>query len=166
MTDRPLATATLVLTFQLALAGSVFAGPVALAAGPGDDELVRMGRSIPGFGGLFYDEEGRPNVYLLDPASAGPVAKALGDGVRVLRGDYEFADLVGWRLELRPLLGLPGVVFLDVDETTNRVVLGVDSTSGTKSLDRGRLERELLFRNVPREAVVVRETAPIRELLG
>ncbi|HEV2847109.1 MAG TPA: hypothetical protein VG477_19790 [Thermoanaerobaculia bacterium] len=166
MLRRPLSTALLSLAFHLVSMGAAVAAPVELAAGPGDDELVRIGKSIPGFGGYFYDEEGRPTVYLLDPGAVGPVAKSLGPDVRVLRGDYEFAELVGWRLELRPLLGLRGVVFLDVDETTNRVVLGVDSTSETKSLDRDRLERELLFRNVPREAVVVRETAPIRELLG
>ncbi len=36
-----------------------------------DDELVRMGRGIPGFGGLYYDERGWPNVYLLDPDGPG-----------------------------------------------------------------------------------------------
>lgn len=166
MTRRALSTATLALTLQLALAGAVLAGPLEVSAGPWDDELVRMGKSIPGFGGLFYDEEGRPNVYLLDPGTAGPVAKSLGAGVHIRQGDYEFAELVGWRLELRALLALPGVVYLDVDETMNRVVLGVDATSRSKSLDRDRLERELQFRAVPREAVVVRETAPFAEVLG
>lgn len=166
MIRRLLSTATLVLAFQCALAGAALAASAEVFAGPGDDELVRMGKSIPGFGGLFYDEEGRPNVYLRDPGTAGAVVKSLGPDVRVLRGDYEFAELVRWRVGLRPLLGLPGVVFLDVDETANRVVLGVDATSETKSLDLDRLERELLFRDVPREAVVVRETAPFVEVLG
>ena len=40
---------------------------VALAAqrpvpGSADDELVQMGRAIPGFGGMFYDAQGYPNV--------------------------------------------------------------------------------------------------------
>ncbi|HEX6904930.1 MAG TPA: trypsin-like serine protease [Thermoanaerobaculia bacterium] len=161
MTRRALSTATLALMLPLALAGALCA-----QAGPYDDELVRMGKSIPGFGGLFYDEEGIPNVYLLDPARVGPVVKSLGAGVRVRQADYEFAELVGWRLELRALLGLPGVVYLDVDEATNRVVLGVDATSRTKSLDRDRLEAELLFRNVPREAVEIRETGTFAEVLG
>lgn len=166
MIRRLLPTATLVFAFQCALAGSVFAAPAEVFAGPGDDELVRMGKSIPGFGGLFYDKEGRLNVYLRDPGVVGAVEKSLGSDVRVLRGDYEFAELVRWRVGLRPLLALPGVVFLDVDETANRIVLGIDSTSETRSLDLDRLERELLFRDVPREAVVVREAAPFVEVLG
>lgn len=161
MTRRALSTATLALTLQLALAGALSA-----QAGPYDDELVRLGASIPGFGGLFYDEEGSPNVYLVDPGRTGPVVKSLGAGVRIRQADYEFRELVGWRLELRALLGLPGVVFLDVDETRNRVVLGVDATSRNKALDRDRLERELLLRGVPREAVVVEETAPFAEVVG
>lgn len=166
MIRRLFSAASLAFAFQLSLAGAVLAAPAEVLAGPGDDELVRMGKSIPGFGGLFYDEGGRLSVFLRDPGTAGAVSKSLGPDVRVLRGDYEFAELVGWRLALRPLLALPGVVLLDVDETSNRVVLGVDATSRTKSLDRERLERELLFRDIPREAVVVRETPPIRELAG
>jgi hypothetical protein len=128
-----------------------------------DDELVQIGRQIPGFGGLFYDEQGRPTVYLLNPDDTAAV-KRLGADVRVLRGDYEFERLLAWRHGMRPMLGLPGVAFLDVDEARNRVVVGVDSRA--KSLDRGGLERELLAAGVPREAVVFQEAAPFEDLVG
>lgn len=132
-----------------------------------DAELVRMGREIPGFGGLFYDEQGRPNVYLLEAKGAGAVAlKRLGPEVRVRQGEYEFERLLAWRYELRPLLALPGVVFLDVDEARNRVVLALDATSRSKSLDRDRLERELLFTGVPRQAVLLEEAAPVEPLVN
>src|SRR5215218_10320054 len=132
-----------------------------------DGELARMGREIPGFGGLYYDERGRPNVYLLDPHGAGRTAlKSLGTEVLVHRGDYEFKRLLEWRLELRPILALPGVVFLDVDETRNRVVIGLDSSSRSKSLDRDRLERQLLSAGVPRRAVLLEETARIEPMAG
>ena len=115
------------LVFCLTLVGGAAAAPPHYE-GPVrsvDDELVQMGREIPGFGGLYYDERGRPNVYLLDPDSAGRTAlKRLGDEVLVHRGDYEFERLLNWRLELRPILAMPGVVFLDVDETKNRVASG------------------------------------------
>jgi uncharacterized repeat protein (TIGR01451 family) len=65
--NRLLSLEAVVLLFPFAPAAPAFARP-ALGEGPArsvDAELVRMGREIPGFGGLFYDEQGRPNVYLL-----------------------------------------------------------------------------------------------------
>lgn len=159
----PALIAVLVLHMAFAAAGASGEGP----AGSADEELVRMGRQIPGFGGLYYDEQGRPNVYLLNPEGAGRRAlKSLGAEVRVHRGDYEFERLLEWRLELRPILALPGVVLLDADESSNRVVIGVDSSSRTKSLDLDRLERQLLSTGVPREAVVLRETTRFEPLVG
>lgn len=151
----------------------LMSGGVALSSPPAgegpvrsvDDELLRIGRQIPGFGGLFYDEQGRPSVYLLEPEGGGAAAvKSLGTDVRVLRGDYEIERLLAWRHEIRPLLGLPGVAFLDTDEARNRVVVGVDSRA--KGTDLGRLERELLAAGVPREAVVFQEAAPFEDLVG
>jgi hypothetical protein len=136
---------------------------------PVDDELVQMGRAIPGFGGLFYDAEGYPNVYLRDTKAAPALAalKSWGEGeVRVLQGRYDFAQLVAWKRALRPaVLGQPGVVFLDADETRNRVVVGVDGTQA-KSLDTGGLDKALARKGVPREAVLYQEVPAIRYLTG
>src|SRR5829696_9183440 len=160
------------LVLQLGLAASAVPSPAGGESGGGparsaDQELVRMGRQIPGFGGLYYDERGRPNVYLLAPEGAGKSAlKSLGAQVLVHRGDYEFERLLGWRLELRPVLALPGVVFLDVDEGRNRVVIGLDSSSRSKSLDRDRLELQLLATSVPRQAVVLEEAERFETLAG
>jgi hypothetical protein len=152
------------ISLQLASTGAALAAEPALDSV--DGELVRMGRQIPGFGGLFYDSEGRPNVYLLDPEGAGAAVKGLGPDVVVHRGDYEFERLAGWRRELRPLLAMPGVIFLDADEGRNRVVIGVDASSLTKSLDRARLETRLLSTGVPRQAVVLQETARFDPWVG
>ncbi len=134
-----------------------------------DDELVEMGRAIPGFGGMFYDAAGYPNVYLRDPEAPGSRAalKSLGQGeVRVLRGDYDFAQLVAWKRALRPaVLGQPGVVFLDADETRNRVVIGIDAAQA-KSLDAGGLDKALAGKGVPRAAVLYQEVPAIHELVG
>lgn len=157
--------AVLCISFFLPVGVALGASPTAFSI---DDELVQIGREIPGFGGLFYDEQGRPTLYLLDPQGVGGfAAKSLGADVRVLRGDYEFERLVGWRNELRPLLGLPGVSFLDADEGRNRVVVGVDSQAkglNNKGLDWGRLESEILALGIPREAVVFQEAAPFEDL--
>lgn len=132
-----------------------------------DDELVQMGRKIPGFGGMFYDEQGYPTVYLREPGSAAAqfAVKSLGEEVRVLRGDFEFEQLIEWKQALRPVLALPGVVFLDADEARNRVVIGIDALQG-KSFDRGRLDKALATRGVPAKAVLYQESQPFRELIG
>jgi hypothetical protein len=169
MPRRLFPVAVTLLTIHLALAGVAFAfpGSAGSPAGSVDEELARMGREVPGFGGLFYDPEGRPNVYLFDPeGKSASSLKSLGTEVRIRRGDYEFQRLLDWKVELRPLLSLPGVVFLDVDEARNRVVLGLDSTSRSQSQDRDELERRLLFTSVPREAVVVVETASFEPMVG
>src|SRR6185295_4282900 len=168
MPNRTFSVAAIALAALLALAQPARSLPVSgeSPARSADRELARMGREIPGFGGLFYDGQGRPNVYLLDPRGTGAALKSLGQDVVVRQGEYEFARLLAWRYELRPLLALPGVVSLDVDEARNRVVLGLDATSRSKSLDRDRLERELLFTRVPRQAVVLEETPPVEALVG
>jgi hypothetical protein len=164
--SRPLPPLTAFVASCLALALLLTAAGAA-GAGSVDDELVRIGREIPGFGGLYYDAAGRPNVFLLEPDGAGGAAlKRLGPEVRLRRGEYEFERLLGWRLKLRPLLALPGVVFLDADETLNRVVLGLDATARSKGVDRGRVEEEILAEGVPRQAVLLVETSPIQELAG
>lgn len=134
-----------------------------------DNELVQMGRAVPGFGGLFYDAEGYPNVYLRDTKAAPALSalKSWGKGeVRVLQGRYDFAQLVEWKRALRPdVLGQPGVVFLDADETRNRIVIGIDG-SQAKSLDTGGLDKALATRGVPREAVLYQAVPAIHELKG
>src|SRR5262245_10012680 len=100
MSRRPLAALTACVAIPLALAAAALASPLP-GDGPrrsADRELARMGREIPGFGGLFYDEQGRPNVYLLDTHGAAAAAlKKLGPEVRLRQGEFEFARLLAWR---------------------------------------------------------------------
>lgn len=157
------------MILALALPGVALAAPRQEPPNPVDDELVQMGRAIPGFGGMFYDAEGYPNVYLRDPEAPASRAavKSLSQGeVRVLRGDYDFAQLVAWKRALRPaVLGQPGVVFLDADETRNRIVVGIDAAQA-KSLDAGSLDKALAVKGVPRAAVLYQEVPAIHELVG
>jgi hypothetical protein len=157
------------MILALALPGVALAARHPAPPGSADDELVRMGKAIPGFGGLFYDAEGYPTVYLRNPEAPASrsALKSLGAGeVRVLRGDYDFAQLVDWKETLTPLLlGQPGVVFLDADESRNRVVVGVDA-SQVKSLDTGRLDKALAQGGVPRAAILYQAVPAIHDLVG
>lgn len=150
----------LALALLVAFAG-VLAAPLA-AAGPVvtiDDRLAAMNTDIPGFGGLFIDKDGHLNVFLKDVREAAPF-QAIDPDVKLHQAQYDFAQLHEWRLAARAgVLGKEGAVFLDVDETQNRVRVGMDRAAGPaavlgvlKSLDRA---------GVPREAVVIERTDPI-----
>ena len=167
MLRRALSLATTILALHLASGGAV-AAPLGERPNPVDDELVRMGKAIPGFGGMFYDAEGYPTVYLRDPGAKAALGalKSLGSGVRVLPGEYEFGQLVTWKRALHPLLGRPGVVYLDADEASNRVVVGIDAAFQAKSRIREDLSKELESHGVPAAAVVYRETGSFREAVG
>lgn len=125
-----------------------------------DTEMLRWNGEIPGFGGFFYDEAGLPTVHLLDPANDGAARETFGADVQVRQGAWEFRQLAEWKSGLIPLLSLPGAVLLDIDEELNRLHISLDATAEDREANRERLERELLFTGVPREAVVVDETEP------
>lgn len=168
MIRRALAIATMILAIHLAFPGAALAAHTIARPNPVDDELVQMGKAIPGFGGMFYDAAGYPTVYLRDPQAKAALGalKSLGRDVRVLRGDYDFEQLVTWKRSLRSLLGQPGVVYLDADEASNRVVVGIDASFQAKSRVREGLDKEVASRGVPGAAVVYRETGSFREAVG
>lgn len=128
-----------------------------------DDELAQMAEEIPGFGGLYYDEEGFPNVYVKDVAGAAHL-KALGPDVRIHEGEYDFRQLRQWKDALVNVLSRPEVVMVDADEATNRVRIGINREAGgmQKSL---RTVRSLVQRTgVPARAVVIEQVDPIYNL--
>lgn len=145
-------------TLPAAAEGARQAGPRVTA----DVEFSRIAEAVPGFGGLFYDENGIASVYLTDLARASEF-KLEGTEVRILPGRYDFRELARWRSELLALLSRPDVVLLDVDERRNRLRVGVDSSAGPAAL--AGVEAALAATSVPRESVVV-EAAPAIQLLA
>ncbi|HEV8241806.1 MAG TPA: hypothetical protein VGS57_20755 [Thermoanaerobaculia bacterium] len=157
----------------VAVAAAASAAPahVNAPARDADDELIALGKGIPGFGGMFRDAEGALHVYALDPAAAGTaVEKALGalphatdEAPAILqRADFTFERLVAWKRALGPLLSLPGVRSLDADEAHNRVTIGIER--GLATSDRERLEAALDAGGVPRRAVLLQEGEPFAAL--
>ena len=109
---------------------------VAVQQGEPDDP-VALARSVPGFGGFFVDEQGTPTIYLRDAAQRGTAERALtpwfgAQGrapatMRVRKADFDWAALDRWFTQASvEALGIPGVVFADADEASNRVRIGVE----------------------------------------
>ncbi len=139
------------------------ARPDARAQAP---DLAGLARSVPGFGGLYLDA-GVPTVYLTDPRQRGLVERALGGyarglglapaAIRVRQGRYDYQTLDRWfRRVSGEAFTVAGVVFVDLDEAANRVLIGVEHAAAGSSA-RGVAARL----GVPAEAVTVREVAPI-----
>jgi hypothetical protein len=158
---------------------SLFGAPdPALAANRGiDSEFVRIAHEIPGFGGWYFDGAGTLNVVMA--AGTRPMAEAevqsrlmphlaaMGQdpgvaGNAVMRlGDYDFIQLDAMHHRVMNVLSLPGVVYTDADEVTNRVAVGVENAATAAAV-----EHALAMLDVPNEAVVIRVTAPFRPTVG
>jgi hypothetical protein len=138
-----------------------------------DAVFVRIAGEVPGFGGFFYDDAGTLNIVQAPAAerlSLGELQSRLAPHLRsigqdaaaarnavVRQGEYDFIQLHAMHRRVSPLLGLGGVVFTDADEVANRVRIGVEDAAAAAAV-----ARHLAMTGVPREAVIITETAPIR----
>ena len=100
-----------------------------------DERFAKIAQSVPGFGGMFLDEHGKLNIYLTDQtrvASAqSEIVSVFGNSVpqgdvRVLQGDYDYVQLKHWSDRMLALFDIPGVILTDIDETRNRLTVGVE----------------------------------------
>lgn len=132
-----------------------------------DDLLVRVEERAPGFGGMFVGSDGRLAVYLLDttqmPAARSAIEFVFGSnrvpaaGLRVLQGQYTVSQLKAWTERAGAVLRMPGVILIDLDEAKNRVMIGIEERARTRAV-----EEELSSLGVPRKAVLIEVTSPIR----
>lgn len=102
-----------------------------------DDLFADVAAKYPPFGGAFVDEEKeRLYVYCKDPSpdAVEKVEAALKvvfgtdvppySSIEVLKGDYNFAELKNWHDRLSTI-SMPGLVLTDIDDSTNRLKVGV-----------------------------------------
>jgi hypothetical protein len=142
--------------------------PPLQSAGQGSPEdPISLGRTVPGFGGFYLDSRGMPVVYLKDAAQRTQAERALApflsarglaaSQLRVLPAKYDWAQLERWFNQASAeVLAEPGSVFVDADEASNKVAIGVER--GAAARFRGIVVRL----GIPADAVVVQETEPIR----
>jgi hypothetical protein len=138
-----------------------------------DDRFAQIATEVPGFGGMFFDENGTPTVYMLDDRAVDhrlvtKIEQALGQtvlggeqlpktGLQVLQGQYSFLQLKRWYDQMWvPVLEIPEVVMTDIDEAKNRLRIGVENL-GMEPV----VEEYLAQLGIPREAVVIEQTDPI-----
>jgi hypothetical protein len=130
-----------------------------------------LAEAAPGFGGLFIDADGVPSVYLRDLGVRGAVERGLGSFLRlqgvqvaslqVLAGDFDYLQLEAWYEQLWPeAFAAYEVVFADLSESRNRIVVGVASRAFVRPVEA--LAQAL---GIPGEALVVEVVEPIRSLL-
>jgi hypothetical protein len=138
-------------------------GPAAGAITATAPDLAVLNRTIPGFGGLFLND-GVPTVYLTDLNQRGVAERALagltrGNGaqLRVLQAKFAYGDLDRWfGAVAREAFATGPVVFVDLDEAANRVLVGVERGMSHANV------RALAARlGVPAEAITVRDADPI-----
>jgi hypothetical protein len=109
-----------------------------------DVDVAAVAQAVPGFGG-FYVDRGVPTVWLTDANQRGRAQRALETLARahdidlstlaVRRADFDVVRLGAWFAKLSPeALALPGVVYTDLDESTNRLVIGVESSLHSTSV--------------------------------
>jgi hypothetical protein len=132
-----------------------------------DDQYVQIAREIPGFGGIYRDDQGVLTAYLVEPNKAAARSKLrgleekMGGAIEVRAGRYDWLQLTAWRDQVRELKE-GAVIFLDIDESVNQLRIGIDRTAPDKFAARAGLEKRLAGRGIPPEAVIVEEREPAR----
>ena len=132
-----------------------------------DDDLADLVASVPGFGGYSFDAP-ISSIFLVDPqetlgqqAQAALAALFQSDALsqadrRLLRASFDFRQLVDFGDRGRNLLALEGVESMDLDESLNRVAIGVSSDDAASCV-----EQNLVNLDIPSGAVTVFRTDPV-----
>jgi hypothetical protein len=139
----------------------------AVAAQGGElPSAAEFARQVPGFGGFFLDASGAPTVYLSRGASRAAAEGVLAGylsarglataAVHILEARYDWQQLERWQAAATPALALAGTVFVDNDETSNRVVIGVEDLGSA-----GQVRAAIARSGIPAEAVLVQRADPI-----
>jgi len=139
--------------------------------GDSDELMKRIAEQVPGFGGLFYDENGQLTMYVtgaepgVQQMTEARISAVLGTDnqfaaagpVRVVTGQYDFLQLKGWHERMsKDVLGVAGVVLVDVDERSNRLRVGVE-----KPEQQAAVKDQIAKLGIPEAAINVEVTEPI-----
>jgi len=135
-----------------------------------DDRFAGVAQKVQEFGGLFLGDNGSiVYIYLTDLSKQNDVELAIaevlnddrlaGKRVKVLQGQYGWLQLKDWHERMISVLSLPGVILTDIDESKNRLSVGIESLEV-----RSAVEQVLAELTIPRAAVDIVVTEPIRTM--
>lgn len=134
-----------------------------------DDQLAQLAAAIPSFGGLFVDEKADTLFVYLTRSNARTLAlvarrlRALFDiperRTKMLKARYDWGQLKTWSDRMTTgVWSLAGVTMTDIDDRSNRLVVGVEDLRL-----RGALHRRLDRLSIPRDAVRIVRRPPAPE---
>ena len=134
------------------------------------DDPIALARQVPGFGGFFFDQQGRPTIYLKDVSQRAAAERALAPylGVRgagtaalqVRRADYDWASLERWQNQAgAEALAMRGTAWVDADEGRNRVTIAVE-----RGVSSAQVRSAVARFGVPAAAVVIQEVEPVKQV--
>ncbi len=142
-----------------------------------DAELVRLNEMIPGFGGMFLNEEGVlviwitseffPDVTIesilpmVQETPLYPEESIQAENISIQEGKYTFKQLVKWKLLVRERLADSDVHGVGAGERENRVVLAIKPDANEESV-LGTVE----MLGIPPEAVELWRQPPIMQMKG
>src|SRR5207237_1092337 len=123
-----------------------------------DDVVGQVAARVPAFGGMYL-QGNTLMVYLTSPSERMAAVQAIqavfgagripAGGVQILPATYGFAQLATWHARMGSLFGIRGVFLTDIDETANRLKIGVVPNT----LAVGAVEARLAAMGIPRSAV-------------
>lgn len=124
-------------------------------------------RLVPGFGGFYLNADGSPTVYLTRGSSRAPAERLLAGylsakglstaAVHVMEAQYRWQQLQRWQAAATVQgLGIAGAVFVDNDETINRIKIGVSDMGAA-----GQVRAAVTRAGVPDEALIIERVEPI-----
>lgn len=109
-----------------------------------DARFARAAQDVNGFGGMFL-ENGVPTAYLVDLGTQDAARSRLvpmlremgleGRGITFRQGQYDWRALKAWGDQAIDALSLPGVVYTDLDESRNRLTVGIDQTAARPAVE-------------------------------
>lgn len=139
-----------------------------------DEILAAIADTVPGFGGSFADSAGNLHVYLKAGAETGAAIRvrsaaveyarsslphlgaASAGAVNVLSGKYDWRELYRFKQAVSKVIVGLGDATIDIDETTNRVMLGLENE---RAVNAARLKIATL--GLPEDAIEFRQQGRI-----
>ena len=137
-----------------------------------DEMYADIARNVPGFAGAYVDTlTNELHVRLVDEARGVQAEEAIkpflerhaaDNAIRHVHADYDFLELFEWKKSItRDILPLAGVHAVDIDETRNRMWIGISDGIAISAV-----QAKLKELGIPRRAVELGFMNPIETAVG